>query len=74
MIAAWIALSIAFAAGMLIIAVSLGIRQADRMNLAVWPSTPLTLLARRVVRLYVRSDELVQPTGVSTEASNRTAA
>jgi hypothetical protein len=73
MIAVLAALNIAFVAGGLMIAVSAGIRQADRKDLVIQPSTWLALLARRVLRLYVRKDESVRSAEASTEFSDRTA-
>ena len=74
MIAVWVALSIAFTAGGLVLAVSACIRQADRKDLVIQPSTPLALLARRIVRLYVRKDDSVQSAEASAESSDRAAA
>jgi hypothetical protein len=60
MITVWLALGIAFAAGGLILTVSVGVRQADREDLAAGPPTWSAFLARRVLRLYARRDEPVQ--------------
>jgi hypothetical protein len=74
MIAVWIALSIVFTAGSLMIVVSAGVRQADRKDLVIQPSTPLALLARRVLRSYVRKDGSVQSAEAAAESSNWAAA
>ena len=57
MIAVWFALGNAFAAGSLLAAVSVGGRQADRGDLAARPATWSAVLARDVLRLYVRKNE-----------------
>ena len=57
MIAVWFALGTAFSAGCLLVAVSVGVRHADRGNLAARPATWSAVLARDVLRLYVRKNE-----------------
>ena len=74
MIVVSVALGIALAVSGLIGAVSVGIRQADREDLAVQPSTRVGLLARRVLRLCVRRDEPAQSAEVEVDPSDRAAA
>ena len=74
MIIVWVALGIALAASGLIVTVSVGICEADREDLAIQPSTRSALLARRVVRLYVRRDELTQSAEVDAGPSDWAAA
>jgi hypothetical protein len=57
MIAVWFAIGNAFAAGSLLAAVSLGVCQADREDLAARPARWSVVLAHDVLRLYVRKNE-----------------
>jgi hypothetical protein len=57
MIAVWFALGTAFSASNLLVAVSVGVRRADREDLAAQPATWSAALARDVLRLYVRKNE-----------------
>jgi hypothetical protein len=74
MIIVWVALGIALAASGLIVAISIGICEADREDLAIQPSTWSALLARRVVRLYVRRAELTHSAEVDSDPSDWAAA
>jgi hypothetical protein len=57
MIAVWFALGTAVSAGSPAVAVSVGVRQANREDLAAWPAARSAALARDVLRLYVRKNE-----------------
>jgi hypothetical protein len=57
MIAVRFALDSAFSAGSLLAAVSSGVCQADREDLAARPARWSALLAHDVLRLYVRKNE-----------------